>query len=249
MSKTITINYPGGAYGSFLLAFLNRSFTEESWKSKLGDFHTFKDIDDIKFIRSHNDILPTDEFNIKITYDIDDIDLIFRLLWSKALWEIEEQVKNIETRYTNVDVETKKIVMCCFYKKKLHKQCLYWNRETDNTLKIPFKYFLLPLEDYLTKWSHIFESLNLEYDNQYIKETWHKFQEYQKRFIKDLEFNLQADWHQKDWIGKSNLLADLLMTKENKDPSLDKPRYISSSDMLVDWVYKLNVNNGKTESL
>ena len=76
MTKTITVNYPGGSYGNFLVAFLSKSFNEDSWRSPLLDHHQYDQPKQINFIKTHHNVSDSDQFNIKITYDIDDIDLM-----------------------------------------------------------------------------------------------------------------------------------------------------------------------------
>ena len=249
MTKTITVNYPGGSYGNFLVAFLSKSFNEDSWRSPLLDHHQYNQPKQINFIKTHHNVSDSDQFNIKITYDTDDIDLIFRLKCYKTPWDTEDNIKNIHTRYKDLNDTTKKIVSCCWYKVELKKNLISWNSITPNTLQIPFKYFFLPIDEYVKTWLEIFKVLEIECNDFYLKDTYKKFQSRQITFINDLDFYLKATWYDKDWIARSSVIANIIIKKTKDNANIDLEQYGFISDILISWVYKLDSSNGDINTL
>ena len=93
------INYFGGSYGNFLANFLDHNIDQDSI-TPLADFH-FGNIwtDESKFRLTHDDIMPNDKDNIKITYKLNHVDLISRARWQKVVWSPPEthDIFNIKT--------------------------------------------------------------------------------------------------------------------------------------------------------
>lgn len=246
----ITINFFGGSYGHFLGHFLNFNITKDC-VTELGHFHidkTFKK----QMKLTHEDILPSDKFNIKITYDIKEVDLISRMRWHKNYWETPERFDTFHSpTIAKYSYATREIVGKCFYKVSFLSQLDTWNQKNcDTALYIPFNFFLSDLEKWMDNWKTVFESLQIPVDGTYIRKAHQIFNESQKIIFKIAERNDTLPWHSKDIIAKANFIGQLLFEKHTKDNvPIPISKYQDTMHMICEWVSKLDKNNGNVSQL
>lgn len=208
------VHFKGGSYGNFLILMLSN--TKFDLQSTATDYHY--PFNENKWHRSHEEVCQVHKNNIKIAYDESDIDLIFRLKWSKTPWDMKTQLKEWNGRSTDADI--KKIVTASWYKLHLHEQQEYWHRPTRNTFFIKFKTFWLPKEQYIGAWQRIFTGLNLPFDPSHCESLYEHFNKTQSVFLKP----------KTDWISQSIDLCDAYL----KNPVFDKSKYSNSTDYMID---------------
>ena len=250
--QKITLNYFGGSYGCFLANFLYHNIDQDSI-TPLGDFH-FGNIwtDESKFRLTHDDIMPNDKDNIKITYKLNHVDLISRARWQKVDGTPPEthDIFNIKT-IEKYDVKVKKIAVMSFYKADLLKKFHSWNKQDhDHVVYVPFDFFLCQLDNWMENWSKIFESLNINVDNEYLADAHKIFNKSQSKIFSTHLENINQEWHNKDLIAKANTLAQLTFKRHfEKNIPIDIPRYSNTTQMLCEWVLSLDANNGDVSQL
>ena len=212
--KRFYVHFKGGSYGNFLILMLSN--TKFDLQSTATDYHYPFNFN--KWQRSHNDVVPSRPNNIKIAYDKSDIDLIFRLKWSKTAKDLKEQIKKWNGK--SVDADTKKIVTASWYKLHLYEQHEHWHRPTRNTFFINFKTFWLSKDKYVDAWQRIFAGLNLSFDQAHCESLQEHFNKTQAVFLRN----------KNDWISKSIDLCNAYM----KEPTFDTQKYANSTDYMID---------------
>jgi hypothetical protein len=250
----IIINFFGGSYGHFLRHFLSHNITGKSI-TKLGDFHFLNglQVDSLKNIKlTHDDILPSDKFNIKITYHIGNIDLISRLKWQKNSLETPDSFEMFHmASIKKYSYTTRQIAITCFYKLSLLERLDSWNEKgKENVVYIPFDYFLYDMDKWIDNWSKIFKSLNLPVEIVYLKQAHQIFNESQKAIFETHTKNFTSLWKNKDPIAKSNILAQVFFEKHaEKNIPIPIPTYSDTTQMLCEWTKQLDKNNGDLSQL
>ena len=213
--KKYHVHFKGGSYGNFLILMLSN--TKFDLQSKATDYH-YPFNNENKWHRSHSEVVQIHPNNIKIAYDESDIDLIFRLKWSKTAQDLQVQMEKWNGK--SVDDTTKKIVTASWYKLHLYQDREYWNRPTRNTFFINFKTFWLPKEQYIGAWQRIFTGLNLPFDQAHCESLYEHFNRTQAVFLQN----------KTDWILQSINLCNAYMKK----PNFDAKKYANSTDYMID---------------
>lgn len=254
--KKIIIHFVPGSYGHFLEGLLNKSVINESLFNKSlefeidrGDFHWIKkDYNDEKILieRSHYYEEKTTEIVLKITYEQNDTDLISRNKWTKWPLNYEEsKAQAFANLVSDVDEITKEIVTKSYFRLHLLKDVYKWNKKINNhTFEIPFKFFLLDKNQWISKAQEIFNVCGLPYDSNYLETAFDVFQKSQKKIFEAHKTYRSVVWQQKDIIEKSNELSNLYYEKilKNNKPIPPSKEYSNSSEMLATWVKSLNNN-------
>ncbi len=213
--KKYHVHFKGGSYGNFLILMLSN--TKFDLQSKATDYH-YPFNNENKWHRSHSEVVQIHPNNIKIAYDESDIDLIFRLKWSKTAQDLQIQMEKWNGK--SVDDTTKKIVTASWYRLHLYQDREYWNRPTRNTFFINFKTFWLPKEQYIGAWQRIFTGLNLPFDQAHCESLYEHFNKTQAVFLQN----------KTDWISHSIDLCNAYMEK----PNFDTQKYANSTDYMID---------------
>lgn len=241
--KKIIIHFVPGSYGHFLKGLLCKSLKMPN--NNVSDFHWISNTDIID--TSHDLEKESKNFIIKITYSENDVDLINRNKWKKWPHNFEQSKQEAFLSSNDIDESTKEIVTKSYFRSYLLKDMINWNNKVNGqTVEIPFNFFLLKKEEWITYASKIFEQCQIDYDVDYIQTAYSIFQSTQNSIINDHYENKLKEWKDKDIIEKSNLVSNFYFYKFFKDdrPLPPSKLYSNTSEMLATWVKLLGENNG-----
>jgi len=246
--KKIIIHFVPGGYGHFLEGLLNK--TLKVHEDNLSDFHWIdKTYSDIVFEKTHDMEKESDEFHIKVTFNESNVDLINRNKWIKWPQNFEQSKQEAFPNSNNIDEITKEIVTKSHFRSYLLKDMDNWNKKVnEQTITIPFNFFLLKKEEWIMEASKIYDRCQIDYDIDYVQKAYSIFQNTQSTILTDDHENKLKEWKDKDTIEKSNIISDFYFHRffKNDKPIPPSPSglYSNTSEMLANWVSVLNSTNG-----
>jgi hypothetical protein len=247
--KTLIINFFGGSYGNFVETFLSGNLKEGNINLLENNFHknTKKSLI-FNMHKTHDNEKLSDEFNLKITYKEEHIDLISRNVWNKLPDHLKEKTNELFENYpSDIDDVTKKIITISFYKNKLLYRLKNWNKILkQTTLELPMHYFFTNIEDWLLNWKKLFKNLSCTATDQYIFDAYHIFHKTQRSLLDEHNFYKNLHWSKQDIIGKGNHLGELYFNRHSKNNvPIDIVKFKDTRHMLSEWTSNLDTTHAE----
>lgn len=247
--KFLIINYFGGSYGNFVQTFITGNLKEDNINLLVNNFHkNIKESSVLNIVNTHNNEQLLDQFNLKITYQEEHINLISRNVWNKLPYHLIEKTDELFKNYKgDIDDVKKKIITIAFYKNKLLHGLKDWNNILkQSTLLLPMHYFFADKEHWLLHWKKLFENLGVNATDQYIIGAYHIFNQTQKSLIEEHNFFENVEWSKQDVIGKGNHLGELYYHKHSqKKIPIDIVKYKDTKHMLSCWITHLDTTHAE----